>query len=106
MCDGAGMAAPKGGPADGSCALKGAPQYYDTYWRSGSPGNITNQWKAACYKSHAISLKLQADRRGLTARADPPRAAGVVRVRVAPVELHVGRQRRRLAVLYRYMKRT
>ena len=26
------------------CALHGAPQYYDTYWYSGSPANITNRW--------------------------------------------------------------
>jgi hypothetical protein len=51
VCSGPGMAgatpssgvggAPK---ADRSCALKGLPQYYDTYWYSGSPGNITNRW--------------------------------------------------------------
>ena len=30
--------------SDPSCALRGNPQYYDTYWYSGSPGNITNRW--------------------------------------------------------------
>ena len=29
---------------DASCKLRGAPQYYDTYWYSASPGNITSQW--------------------------------------------------------------
>lgn len=35
-CAGANFAPP--------CALHGDPQYYDTYWYSSSPGNITNRW--------------------------------------------------------------
>ena len=44
VCAGAGMGTAKGAAPDRSCALKGKPQYYDTYWYSNSPGNITNQW--------------------------------------------------------------
>ena len=48
VCDGKGMNAPQvpaqGGAGDSTCKLKGKPQYYDTYWYSGSPGNITNRW--------------------------------------------------------------
>ena len=29
---------------DADCQLLGAPQYYDTYWYSASPANITRQW--------------------------------------------------------------
>jgi hypothetical protein len=29
---------------DESCRLQGLPQYYDTYWYSNSPGNITDRW--------------------------------------------------------------
>jgi len=33
-----------GGALEPPCKLHGSPQYYDTYWYSNSPGNITNRW--------------------------------------------------------------
>jgi hypothetical protein len=30
--------------SDETCRLKGLPQYYDQYWYSNSPGNITDRW--------------------------------------------------------------
>ena len=41
VCGGGGMLQSE---PDSSCKLKGLPQYYDTYWYSNSPGNITNRW--------------------------------------------------------------
>ena len=35
------------------CHLHGKPQYYDTYWYSSSPGNITNQWIPPSYMANA-----------------------------------------------------
>ena len=43
VCAGKGMGAAPG-TSDSSCTLKGMPQYYDTYWYSNSPANITNRW--------------------------------------------------------------
>lgn len=45
VCAGKGMdSSAAGDGSDSSCKLKGAPQYYDTYWYSNSPANITNRW--------------------------------------------------------------